>query len=92
MPAGMPSRNNFVQVKVAFYVAYCKREGLHLSSNLARENFIYIFNGACVTRQSARGPKRSTIIFEVGVVLKTCVSVYFENGCVGVLKTGMSDF
>ena len=67
MPEGMVSQNNFVQVKTAFYVFYCKREGLHFSSNLAREVYIYVFNGFCGTRQSGRGPKRSSIIFEVGL-------------------------
>jgi hypothetical protein len=76
MPRGMRAQNNFVQVRVAFYVAYCWREGIFLSSNLAREVLIYIFNGVCIMRQSARGPKRSTIIFEVGMVLKRGVSVF----------------
>ena len=65
MPKGMPSQNNFAQAKTEFCSNYCRREGLARSSDLAREVHVYVFNGNCGVRQSGRGPKRSTIIFEV---------------------------
>ena len=65
MPSGMEQVDNFTQFKLMFHFVYCFIEGLARTSDLARENLIYLFNGACEQRQSKRGPKRSTIIFEV---------------------------
>ena len=69
MPEGMQQVDNFTQFIILFYVIYCKFEGLARSSDLARKNLIYLLNGECETRQSKRGPKRSTIIFEVPFVV-----------------------
>ena len=65
MPEGMRQVDNFCQFKTMFYVEYCKLEGLPRSSDLARANLLYVFNGTCEVRESKRGPKRSSIIFEV---------------------------
>jgi hypothetical protein len=65
MEAGKAPVNNFAQVKVVFYIWYCYFEGLPRSSDLAREVLVYLFHGACAVRQTQRGEKRSSIIFEL---------------------------
>lgn len=65
MPNGRPSVDNFAQFKVVFHIWYCYFEGLSRSSDLAREVLVYLFHGKCAVRQTKRGDKRSTIIFEL---------------------------
>ena len=85
MPRGMRARNNFVQVRVAFYVAYCWREGIFLSSNLAREVLIYIFKQRRLHNASKRAGAKAKHDHLRG-------RYGFEKGCVGLLKTSVSVF
>ena len=65
MPNNGNSINNFAQVKLVFWVFYCFYEGLARSSDWARAILVYLFHGRCAKRQTKRGEKRSTIIFEL---------------------------
>ena len=67
-PETMPDGNavnNFAQVKLVFHVLYCYFEGLSRTSDLSRKNLVYLFHGKCVKRQTGRGWKHSSIIFEI---------------------------
>ena len=84
MPNGIPL-DNFAYMKIVFFVYYCLFEGISETSDLARSVQVYMFHGKCAPRQTSRGVKQSSIIFELrrtymhGLNAFTNLTKYFND-------------